>query len=74
MAELAIGLPLSIERNYQGTDLKIPKRTTSAAAKASRTAQLSRETRRSGDGLAIWEYSFGAFCDVKFERREERRD
>jgi hypothetical protein len=58
-----MGRPLSSERNYQGTDFKIPKRTTSAAAKASRTAQVSREMRRSGDGLAMWEYSFGAFCD-----------
>src|SRR6266851_766806 len=74
IAELDMGRPLSSERNYQGTDFKIPKRTTSAAVKASRTAQVSREMRRRGDGLAIWEYSFGAFCDDELERREEKKE
>jgi hypothetical protein len=53
MAELAIGLPLSSEHSYQGTDFTIPKRTNKAAANASRTAQVSRETRRNGDELAM---------------------
>jgi hypothetical protein len=38
---------------------KTPKRTSSTAANASRTAQVSREMRRSGDGWDIYEYSYG---------------
>src|SRR5579859_3201782 len=72
IAELAISLPLSTERNYQGTDFKIPKRTTSAAADASRTAQVSRERRRNSDGLAMWEYSLGAGFTREFQQETER--
>jgi hypothetical protein len=38
---------------------KTPKRTSSTAANASRTAQVSSERRRSGDGWDIFEYSCG---------------
>jgi hypothetical protein len=38
---------------------KTPKRTSSTAANASRTAQVSSERRLSGDGWDIFEYSCG---------------
>jgi hypothetical protein len=72
MAELAIGLPLSSEHSYHGTDFTTPKRTSRAAANASRTAQVSRETRRNGDGLVMKEYSCGACCIKEFQRETER--
>src|ERR1700722_13957167 len=58
-AELAMELPLSRDRSYQGMVFRMPKRTSTAAASASRTAQESRETRRSGDDLDICGYSYG---------------
>src|ERR1700722_20929884 len=58
-AELAMDLPLSRDRSYQGMVFRMPKRTSNAAASASRTAQESRETRRSGDDLDICGYSYG---------------
>src|ERR1700722_671485 len=57
-AELAMDLPLSRDRSYQGMVFRMPKRTSNAAASASRTAQESRETRRSGDELDICGYSY----------------
>src|SRR5580704_13753494 len=72
MAELAMGLPLSGDHGYQGMDFTIPKRTRRAAASASRTAQVSRETRRSGDESAIWEYSCEACCVYGISVRKEK--
>jgi hypothetical protein len=71
MAELAIDLPLSCEHSYQGTDFTIPKRTSRAAAKARSTAQVSREMRRNGDGLAMLEYSCGTCWIKEFQRETE---
>src|ERR1700722_20730954 len=75
IAGLAMDLPLSRDRSYQGIVFRMPKRTSNAAASASRTAHESRETRRSGDELDICGYSYeerlNGMRELNF--REERK-
>src|SRR5271170_328058 len=49
------------------------KRTSRAAASASRTAQVSRETRLSSDGCDMWKYSCGGLYLCKGIRLELQR-